>query len=105
MLPFLNKLIANPQGTLKFTLTKLIESFSYTPPIPIERSWMIGLTNLEVYLSNFGITEETTNFEFCTVIFDEFSFLEFKDELEEIVCRTKNSTDYLHYELLGPRMF
>ena len=105
MLLFLNKLVPNPQGTLKFTLTKLMETFSYTPPIPIERSWMIGLTNLEVYISNFGITEETTNFEFCTDFFDEFSFIELKDELEEIVCGTKNSTEYLHNEILGPHMF
>ena len=46
---------------------------------------MIGLVNLEVYNSIFIKTEENNKFELCTDIFDEFSFEELKDELEEIL--------------------
>ena len=35
----------------------------FKPPIPIEGSWMIGLTDLEVYNSIFNITEENKKFE------------------------------------------
>ena len=47
-----------PQDTLEFKLTQPREIFSFQPPIPIERSWMIGFTSLEVcnYISN--TTEE-----------------------------------------------
>ena len=35
-------------GTLKVKLTKPRETFRFNPPISIEGSWMIALTNLEV---------------------------------------------------------
>ena len=34
------------------------------PPTPFEGSWMIGLTDLEVYNSIFNIIEENNKFEF-----------------------------------------
>ena len=37
-----------PQETLKNKLTQPVKSFSFTPPISIEASWMIGLRVLEV---------------------------------------------------------
>ena len=43
---------------------------------------MIGLTSLEVYKSNFIITEHNNNFKLCTDIHDEFSFMDLQDELE-----------------------
>ena len=45
---------------------------------------MIGLISLEVYNSIFKITEENNKFELHTDTFDEFSFEELKDELEDI---------------------
>ena len=39
-------------------MTKSKETFHFNPPIPIEGSRMIGLTDLEVYTSVFKITEE-----------------------------------------------
>ena len=51
------------EETLDFKMNKLKEIFHFKPPIPIERSWMIGLTDLEVYNSIFNITEENTKFE------------------------------------------
>ena len=50
--------------TLDFNMTKPRETFHFNQPIPIEGSWMIGLTDLEVYNSIFNITEENIKFEF-----------------------------------------
>ena len=52
-----------PQETLEFKLTKPKETFHFKPPIQVERDWMIGLTDLEVYNSIFIITEENNKFE------------------------------------------
>ena len=38
-----------PEKFLEFRLTQSRETFSFKPPIWIERSWMTGLTNLEIY--------------------------------------------------------
>ena len=59
------------------------ETFHFNPPDQIKGEWMIGLTDLEVYNSIFNITKENTEFEIYAVTFDEFSFEELKDELEE----------------------
>ena len=40
-----------PEGTLEYKITKPKETFHFKPPISIEGSWMIGLTDLEVYNS------------------------------------------------------
>ena len=45
-------------------MNKSKETFHFKPPIPIEGSWMIGLTDLEVYNSIFNTTEENIKFEF-----------------------------------------
>ena len=45
---------------------------------------MIGLTSPEVYNSKFNITEQNKDFELYTDIYEEFTFMELKDELEEI---------------------
>ena len=54
-----------PQETLEFRMIQSKQTFHFKPPIPIEGSWMIGLTDLEVYNSIFNITEENNKFELC----------------------------------------
>ena len=76
------------EETLEFKMNKPRENFHFTPPIAIERFWMIGLKSLEVYNSLFNITEHNNKFGLYTDTFDKFSFTELKDELEEIL---KNS--------------
>ena len=44
-------------------MTKLREIFHFKPSIQIQGSWMIGLTDLEVYNSNFNVTEENNKFK------------------------------------------
>ena len=45
------------EETLEFKMNKSKETFHFKPPIPIEGSWMISLTDLEVYNSFYNITE------------------------------------------------
>ena len=75
-----------PQATLEFNLTHSRETFTFKPPFSIEGCSMVGITSLKVYKSFFfNITEENTSFELYTDLFDELSFTEIKDELEEIL--------------------
>ena len=62
----------------------------------IEGFWMIGLITLDVYTSIFNITEEIIKFGLYTDTFDEFSFDDLKDELEEILT----ISDITPYHLL-----
>ena len=52
-----------PEETIEFILTKPRKTFHSNPNICVEDSWMIGLTNIEVYNSIFNITEENNEFE------------------------------------------
>ena len=56
---------------------------------------MIGLTSLEVYNSILNINKTNNNFGLYTDKFDEFSFEELKEELEEIL----NISDITPYHL------
>ena len=64
---------------------------------------MLRLTDLEVYNSIFNITKENNNFELYTGTFDEFSFEELKDELDEILKISKITDDHLRDETVGLR--
>ena len=80
------------------------EFIHFTPPTHVIGDWMLGLTDLKVYNSVFNITKENNKFELYTDTFDEFSFEQSKDELEEIL-KIPNSTDnHLADEITGPRV-
>ena len=83
-----------PQEVLEFKFDKT-KTFHFNPPIQIKGDWMIGLITLEVYNSVFNTTEENNKFELYTDSFDEFSFEELKDEVEEIL----NISDITPYHL------
>ena len=51
-----------PQETLEFKMNKQRETFHFRPRIQIQGSWMIGLTDLEVYISNLNITKENIKY-------------------------------------------
>ena len=53
--------------------------------LDLDSNWKPGLIILKVFNSIFNITHEENKLEIYTDIFDEFSFEELKDELEEIV--------------------
>ena len=64
------------EESLEFKMNKPEQLFHFNPPIPIEGSWMIGLTSLEVYNSLFNINHTNNKFELCIDTFHEFSFAE-----------------------------
>ena len=78
--------------------------FHFNPPIQTEGDWMLGLTDLEVYNSIFNITKENNKFDLYTDTFDEFSFEELKDEVEEILKIPNFTDDFLKDDTLGPHI-
>ena len=86
-----------PEEALKIKFTKSRETCRFNPPIPIERSWIIGLTSLEINKSIFI----TNKFELFTDTFDEFGFIEFKDVLQEIPNIPDITTEDLQDDRLG----
>ena len=93
-----------PEETLEFKMTKPREIFHFYPPLHTKGDWMLGLIDLEVYNSNFNITEENNKFELYTDTLDEFSFEELKDEVEEILNVSNITEDHLEDETLAPRI-
>ena len=93
-----------PEEVLEFKMTKSREIFHFTPPMEIKEDWMLGLKDLEVYNSIFNIAEENNKFELYRDTSDIFGFLELKDELEEIVNISHNTSEHLDDEVLGPRI-
>ena len=93
-----------PEETLEFKMVKPREIFHFNPPIQTKGDWMIGLVDLKVYNSIFNITKENNKFELYTDTFDEFSFLELKDEVEEILNIPEITNDHLEDETLAPRI-
>ena len=92
------------EETLEFKMIKPREIFHFKPPIQNQGDWMIGLTNLEVYNSIFNITEENNKFEIYRDMTAKFGFLEFKDELEEILNIPHITNEHLIDEIIGPRI-
>ena len=93
-----------PEETLEFKMRKWRETFHFKPPIHTKEDWMLGLLDLEVYNSLFNITEENNKFELYTGTFDEYSFEELKDEVEEILNIPEITDDHLEDETLAPRI-
>ena len=93
-----------PEETLEFKMLKPRETFHFNPPIQTKGDWMLGLIDLEVYNSIFNITKENNKFELYTDTFDEFSFEELKDEVEEILNISEITDDHLEDETLAPRI-
>ena len=92
------------EETLEFVLNEARETFHFDPPISIEGSWMIGLTSLEVSNSIFNVIEENNKFELYTNTFDEFSFTELKDELEDILNVSDITPYHLQHGTIAPRI-
>ena len=91
-----------PEETLEFKMLKPRGTFHFKPLIQIKGDWMLGLIDLEVYNSIFNITKENNKFELYTDTFDDFSFLELKDELEEILNIPNITDSHLEDESLTP---
>ena len=83
----LNKQIhRKPEETLKIRMTKSKETFHFNRSLPIGGSWMIGLPDLDVFISLFNL--HTTNNKFKVHKFPDsklgnFSSEKVKDEIEK----------------------
>ena len=93
-----------PEETLEFKMLKSRETFHFKPPIQTKGDWMLGLIDLEVYNSIFNITKENIKFDLYTDTFDDFSFEELKDEVEEILNIPNITDNLLEDETLTPRV-
>ena len=91
------------EETVEFSISKSRETLYFDPPISVEGSWLIGLPSLEAYNSIFNISEENIKFELYTDNFDEFSFSELKDELEEILSVSHSTQYHLQHDKVEPR--
>ena len=94
--------LRKPEETLEFKMLKPREKFHFNPPIHTKRDWMLGLIDLKVYNSIFNKTKENNKFEVYTDTFDESSFLELKDELEEILNIPIITDSHLEDETIAP---
>ena len=92
------------EETLEFKMNKSRETFHFKPPIQVKGDWMIGLTDLEVYISISNITEENNKFKIYRDMTAKFGFLELKDELEKILNISHITIEHLDDEVLGPRI-
>ena len=91
------------EETLELKMIKPREIFHFDPAIPIEGSWMLGLTSLEMYKSIFNMTQQNNIFELYTDPFDsDFSFTELKDKVAEFVGLSDISIEDLEHEKYGP---
>ena len=93
-----------PEETLEFKMIKPRETFHFNPPIQTKGDWMIGLKDLEAYNSIFNINKRNNKFELYADTFDEFSFEEMKDEVEEILNIPNITDDLLEDRTLGLRL-
>ena len=75
-----------PEETLEFKKIKSRETIHFKPPIRNKGDWMIGLVDLEVYISIFSITEGNNKFElhkFPDEMIDGVSYIKVTDEIEK----------------------
>ena len=56
-----------PEETLEIKMIKPTQAFHFSQSIPDKGDWMLGLTDLGVYISIFNITEETNKFKLYKV--------------------------------------
>ena len=94
-----------PEEALEFKIAKPNETFHFKPPIPIEGSWMIGLTDLEVYNSFFNITEENNKFELYKFPDEKaggISCTKVRDEIEKDLDILDITATDLQDDIIGP---
>ena len=93
------------EETLEFKMIKPRETFHFKPPIPIEGSWMIGLTDLEVYNSIFNITVENNKFELYKFPDEKaggITYEKVRDEIEKDLDIEDITAEGLQDDIIGP---
>ena len=93
------------EETLEFKMTKPREKFHFKPPISIEGSWMIGLTDLEVYNFIFNLTEENNKlqlYKFPDEKSGGVSYIKVRDEIEKDLDIEDITATDLQDDIIGP---
>ena len=93
--------------TLEFKMIQSKETFHFEPPIPIEGSLMIGLTDLEVYISIFN--KNTTNDKFKLYKFPDekaggISYEKVRDEIEKDLDISDITATDLQDDVIAPNI-
>ena len=94
-----------PEETLEFNMIKPKETFHFTPPIQIKGDWMIGLTDLEVYISIFNITEENNKFKLYKFPDEKaggITYTKVRDEIEKDLDISDITAADLQDDTTGP---
>ena len=74
------------EETLELKIIQSKQTFHFKQPIPIDGSWMLGLTSLEVYNSIFNITETNNKIELYKFPDEKIggvSYTKVRDEIEK----------------------
>ena len=93
------------EETLEFKMTESRKTLHFKPPISTEGSWMIGLTDLEVYNSIFNITEENKKFEFYKFPDEKaggISYIKVRDEIEKDLDISDITANDLQDDIIAP---
>ena len=93
------------QETLEFKMVKPRETFHFKPPIQIKGDWMIGLTDLEVYISIFNITEENNKFQLYKFPDEKaggVTYEKVRDEIEKDLDIEDITATDLQDDIIGP---
>ena len=96
------------EETLEFKMTKPKETFLSKPPNSNEGSWMVGLTDLEVYNSIFNITEENLNFKLYKFLDEKsggITYEKVRDEIERHLNISDITAADLQDDLIAPNFF
>ena len=96
------------EETLEFKMIKPRETFQFKPPSEVKGDWMIGLTDLEVNISIFIITEEKNKFEFYKFPDEKaggITYDKVRDEIEKDLDISDITATDLQDDLIGPNIF
>ena len=95
------------EETLELKMIKPRESFHFKPPIQVKGDWIIGLTDLEVYISIFNTTEENNKFELYKFPDEKtggVSYIKVRDEIEKDLHFEDITAADLQDEIIGPNI-
>ena len=93
------------EETLDFKMIQSKQTFHFKPQISIEGSWMIGLTDLEVYNSIFNKTEENNKFELYKFPDEKaggISYTKVRDEIEKDLNISDITATDLQDDIIAP---
>ena len=93
------------EETLDFKMIQSKQTFHSKPPFPIEGSWMIGLTDLEVYNSLFKRTEQNSKlqlYKFPDEKAGGVSYEKVRDEIEKDLDISDITATDLQDDRIGP---